>query len=332
MRIGMMSFAHMHAASYASCLSQIDGVEIAGIFDEDEDRGKAMAKRFCGEKYYSDYDELLKQGMDAVIVCAANADHKEYVIAAAEAGCGHILCEKPIATTLEDAQAMVDRCREKGAKFGIAFPCRYIPAVMGAKRSLEEKAIGKLLAARTTNHGSMPGGWFIQAEKSGGGALMDHTPHVVDLLRWFMDSDAVEVYAEADTLFHDMDIDDAGLLTIQFDNGVFATLDTSWSRTKSFPTWGDVTMEIVGMDGVISVDAFAQDLDLYSDAKMKAQYVYWGDNMDLGLVQDFVDSVSGKKPFQVTGEDGLRALEVAMAAYISAEKNMPVKIADIRPK
>jgi len=332
MRIGMMSFAHMHAASYASCLSQIDGVEIAGIFDEDEDRGKTMAKRFCEGKYYSDYDELLKQEMDAVIVCSANADHKEYVIAAAEAGCGHILCEKPIATTLEDAQAMVDRCRGKGAEFGIAFPCRYIPAVMGAKRSLEDKAIGKLLAARTTNHGSMPGGWFIQAEKSGGGAVMDHTPHVVDLLRWFMDSDAVEVYAEADTLFHDMDIDDAGLLTIQFDNGVFATLDTSWSRTKSFPTWGDVTMEIVGMDGVISVDAFAQDLDLYSDAKMKAQYVYWGDNMDLGLVQDFVDSVSGKKPFQVTGEDGLRALEVAMAAYISAEKNMPVKIADIRPK
>ncbi len=332
MRIGMISFAHMHAASYANCLNQIDGVDIAGIFDEDENRGKSMAKRFCGEKYYSDYNKLLEQDMDAVIICSANSDHKEYVIAAAEAGCGHILCEKPIATTLEDAQAMIEKCREKGAEFGIAFPCRYIPAAMSAKRSLEEEAIGKILAASTTNHGSMPGGWFIQAEKSGGGAVMDHTPHVVDLLRWFMNSDPVEVYAEVDTLFHDMDIDDAGLVTIQFDNGAFATLDTSWSRTESFPTWGDVTMEIVGMDGVISIDAFAQDLDLYSDAKMKAQFVYWGDNMDMGLTKDFVDSVTGKKPFQITGEDGLKALEVAIAAYKSAEKNTPVKIADIRPK
>lgn len=331
MKIGMMSFAHMHAASYAGCLKQIDDVEIVGIFDEDEVRGRSMMERFGGE-YYSDYSKLLEQEMDAVIVCSANSDHREYVIAAAEAGCSHILCEKPIATKLEDAREMVDRCREKGSKLGIAFPCRYIPAVMGAKLSLEDDAIGKILAAKTTNHGSMPGSWFIQKDKSGGGALMDHTPHVVDLLRWFMESEAVEVYAESDTLFHDIDIDDAGLLTIQFDNGVFATLDTSWSRTKSFPTWGDVTMEIIGMDGVISIDAFAQDLDLYSDANMKANWVYWGDNMDLGLIKDFVDSVANNKPFQITGEDGLRALEVAIAAYRSAEKNAPVKIKDIRPE
>lgn len=331
MKIGMMSFAHMHAASYAGSLSEMDGVEIAGIFDEDISRGEKMVERFGGE-YFSDYNKLLAQDLDAVIVCAANSDHKEYVIAAAKSGCRHILCEKPIATKLGDAQEMIKCCEENGASLGIAFPCRYIPAVMGAKSSLEEEAIGKILAVKSTNHGSMPGGWFIEQEKSGGGAVMDHTPHVVDLLRWFMESDPVEVYAEADTLFHDLDIDDAGLLTIQFDNGAFATLDTSWSRTKSFPTWGDVTMDIIGMDGVISVDSFAQDIDLYSDVNMKAQWVYWGDNMDLGLVQDFVDSVANDKPFPITGEDGLRALEVAAAAYKSAERNAPVKISDIRPK
>lgn len=328
MKIGMMSFAHMHATSYASSLNQIEGVEIVGIFDEDEARGKTMTERFGGE-YYPDYNKLLEQKMDAVIVCSANADHKEYVIAAADAGCKHILCEKPIATSVKDAQEMIKRCKEKGASLGIAFPCRYIPAVMGAKRSMEENAVGKILAAKTTNHGSMPGGWFIQQEKSGGGAVMDHTPHVVDLLRWFMGSDPVEVYAEADMLFHDIGIDDAGLLTIQFDNGVFATLDTSWSRTKSYPTWGDVTMDIIGMDGVVSVDAFAQDIDLYSDASTKAQWVHWGDNMDHGLIKDFVESVASDKAFQITGEDGLRALEVAMAAYKSADENVPVKIADI---
>jgi predicted dehydrogenase len=171
----------------------------------------------------------------------------------------------------------------------------------------------------------MPGGWFIQKEKSGGGAVMDHTPHVVDLLRWFMKSDPVEVYAEIDNKFYNMDIDDTGILTMQFDNGVFATLDTSWSRTKSYPTWGDVTMELVGTDGVISVDSFAQDIDLYSDAS-GAHWIYWGDNMDFGLVNDFVASVRREKPFQIKGEDGLKALEVAIAAYESAKTKSPVKI------
>ena len=332
MKIGMISFEHIHASGYASCLNKISDVEIVGIFDDDESRGKAMTAKFGGE-YYSDLSALLSQQPDGVIICSANASHKEHVVAAAEAGCKHILCEKPIATSLDDAQEMIDKCHEKGASLGIAFPCRYIPAVVEARRSIKQNEVGKLLAAKTTNHGRMPGLWFVQNEKSGGGAVMDHTPHVVDLLRWFMDSDPVEVYAEVDTLFYDLETDDAGILTIQFDNGVFATLDTSWSRTKSFPTWGDVTMEIIGMNGVISVDAFAQDIDLYSDANMKAQWVYWGDDMDLALIRDFVDSIEhADKPFQITGEDGLRALEVAMAAYESAKKNAPVKIADMRPR
>jgi UDP-N-acetylglucosamine 3-dehydrogenase len=324
-KIGMISFAHMHAGSYANCLKQIDGVEIAGIYNEDEDQGKALAQRF-GSKFYSDYNKLLEQELDGVIVCSTNADHKNHVISAADAGCKHILCEKPIATTLDDAKAMIYRCKENKAELGIAFPCRYIPAVINAKVAIDDASIGKILAAKTTNHGSMPGGWFIVKEKSGGGAVMDHTPHVVDLLRWFMKSDPIEVYAEIDNKFHNMDIDDTGILTIQFDNGVFATLDTSWSRTKSYPTWGDVTMEIVGTEGVISVDGFAQDIDLYSDANNSAQWVYWGDNMDLFLVKDFIASVRGEKPFSIKGEDGLKALEVALAAYESAKVKSPIKI------
>jgi predicted dehydrogenase len=330
MKIGMMSFAHMHAASYANCLKQIDDVDIVSIFDKDQARGKSMTERFGG-KYYPDYEDFLKEEMDAVIICSANADHKEHVIAAAESGCKYVMCEKPIATKLEDAEEMIDKCKKEGAQLGICFPCRYIPAVMETKRSLEDKSIGKILAIKSTNHGSMPGGWFIEKEKSGGGAVADHTPHVIDLIRWFMGADPVEVYAEVDTMFYNMDIDDTGLLTIQFDNGVFATLDTSWSRTKSFPTWGDVTMDVIGMDGVIYMNSFAQDIDLYSDKNMKAQWVYWGDNMDMGLMKDFVDSMSENKDFQITGEDGLRALEVTIAAYESAKIKAPVKIADIRP-
>jgi len=125
---------------------------------------------------------------------------------------------------------------------------------------------------------------------------------------------------------HQIEVDDCGILTLLFDNGVFATLDASWSRPKSFPTWGDVTMEIVGINGVISLDAFAQDFDLYNDKVMKAQWIYWGDNMDMGLISDFIESIEEDRPFMITGEDGLRALEVALAAYKSAETHEPVRL------
>ncbi|MCD6508268.1 Gfo/Idh/MocA family oxidoreductase [Candidatus Poribacteria bacterium] len=323
-KVGMISFAHMHAYSYASCLKELPNAEIVAIYNEDTSVADDLCRRFGG-KFFDDYHKLLEEDLDAVIVCSANADHREHVTAAAEAGKA-VLCEKPIATTVEDGQEMIEACEKAGVKFGIAFPCRYIPAVRRAKEAVESGQIGRIIGIKGTNHGSMPGGWFAQKEKSGGGAVMDHTVHVVDLWRWFLKSEVVEVYAESDTLMHQIEVDDCGILTLLFDNGVFATLDASWSRPKSFPTWGDVTMEIVGVNGVISLDAFAQDFDLYNDKVMKAQWIYWGDNMDMGLISDFIESIEEDRPFMITGEDGLRALEVALAAYRSAETHEPVKL------
>ncbi|UUZ86205.1 hypothetical protein LJK88_24020 [Paenibacillus sp. P26] len=158
------------------------------------------------------------------------------------------------------------------------------------------------------------------------GAVMDHTVHVVDLLRWIMGSEVREVFAEAGNLISEHPIDDCGIVTMEFVNGVFATLDCSWSRNKAFPTWGDVTLEFVGTAGTLSVNTFNQKLNVYTDDKGYKHH-YWGDDMDLGLIEDFVASLRGnKKQASITGEDGLRAVEVAIAAYKAAEKKTPVSI------
>ena len=102
-KVGMISFAHMHAYSYASCLKELPNAEIVAIYNEDTSIADDLVKRFGG-KFFDDYHKLLEEDLDAVIVCSANADHKEHVVAAAEAG-KHVLCEKPIATTIEDAEA-----------------------------------------------------------------------------------------------------------------------------------------------------------------------------------------------------------------------------------
>lgn len=324
----MISFAHMHAHSYATALKSLPEVELVGIADADLDRGRGAAERFATE-HLADYRELLARDIDAVIICSANADHAEHTVAAARAG-KHVLVEKPIATTIPDARRMIETCREAGVQLQVAFPCRYHPAVTRVREMLDEGAVGRVIAIKGTNHGRMPGGWFLDKAAAGGGAVMDHTVHVVDLMRWFLGKEVVSVYAEVGTLLHPgLEIDDAGLLSMELEGGIFVTLDTSWSRPKTFPTWGDVTMEIFGTAGVLSLDAFAQTVTVYSDGDRQVEWENWGDDMDTALVRDFVEAVRTGQPVKITGEDGLRAMEVALAAYRASEQRRTVRLAEL---
>lgn len=323
-KLGIISFAHFHAYNYAKCLKQLKEVEFVSIADKDKERGRKAADEFKA-KYYQDYNNLLQTDIEAVIVCSENSQHKDIVVAAADAG-KHILCEKPISTNIEDAKTMINVCKQKEVKLGIAFPSRFSLAVKQVKGMIEKDKIGNILAINAINRSKMPGGWFINKEKAGGGAVMDHTVHVVDLLRWILNKEVKEVYAEVDTLLHNIEVDDCGILALEFEDGIFATLDTSWSRPKSFPTWGDIAMEIVGTKGVISLDVFAQTISIYSDKERQVVWENWGDNIELGLIKDFVYRIANGLPLTITGEDGLRALEVVLAAYRSAQKKKTVNL------
>jgi predicted dehydrogenase len=324
-RIAMVSFAHMHAWSYASCLKMLPDVELSGIFDENTTRGRKMSKIFQ-TKYYSKIDKLLEEDIDAVIVCSENAKHKYHTVLAAKSG-KHILCEKPIATTIEDAQEMIDTCKLNKVKLMIAFPCRYGSPTIRVKQMIDAGSIGKIIAIKGTNHGMMPGDWFINRKLSGGGAVIDHTVHVVDLMRWITKKEVKSVYAEIDTLFYKFKIDDSATLSMELEDDIFATLDPSWSRPlKSAPFWGDVSMKFVGTDGTIEMNLFGQKFDLYNNDRIKAEWVYWGDNIDLGLIKSFVNCIKNNSEPEITGYDGLKSLEVALAAYKSAKLLKPVRL------
>ncbi|MBI2352271.1 MAG: Gfo/Idh/MocA family oxidoreductase, partial [Deltaproteobacteria bacterium] len=166
-RIGMLSFAHMHAFCYAQCLQNIPFVEITGIFDTNRKRGQSMSRKFK-TSYFPDYRRLLKEDIDAVIICSENSRHRLLSVAAAQAG-KHILCEKPIATTSYDAKVMLEVARRRKVKFQTAFPCRFSPSIVRVKELVEDGTLGEVLAVKTTNQGVMPGGWFVQKKESGGG-------------------------------------------------------------------------------------------------------------------------------------------------------------------
>ena len=325
MKIGILSCDHMHAESYTESLKHIEKVEIAGIAEEDEKKGKDFAQRH-GIRYFKDYGDMLSdKSVDAVLICSANAKHAKMTIDAAKAK-KHIIVEKPIATTIEDAQKMIDACKENKVKLMVSFPVRYAPPVSRMKEIVDSGKLGEIIGISATNHGTMPGGWFIEKNLAGGGAIMDHTVHVVDILRWILKSEVKEVYAKMGTLIHDIPVEDCGLISMKFENEIFATLDASWSRPKSFPTWGDVTFEIAGTKGSMSVDTFAQHGMLYSDEIAYSKNLYWGDDMDYLMLKDFVRCIHDDMPEPVTGKDGLEALRVTLKAYESVKKDKVVKV------
>jgi predicted dehydrogenase len=237
-----------------------------------------------------------------------------------------VLCEKPLATTVEDAQAMVDACDAAGVKLQTAFPVRFIPSTVALREAVRNGVIGKPLLVTARNPGSCPQRWFVDPALSGGGAVMDHTVHVVDVLRWMFDAEFVEVYAEIATRIYDVPVDDTGLLMMKMSNGIAVSLDTSWSRSDAWPTWGGVTIEVVGEEGVLSLDAFADVLEV---ADSRTGTFSWRPVDGVGdseMVRGFVDAIRNDTPTQPSGVDGLRAVEVTLAAYASAEAGAPVAI------
>jgi UDP-N-acetylglucosamine 3-dehydrogenase len=327
-RVGMMSFAHVHAPAYAAVLGDLEQADFVGLADADPNRGREAAGRF-GVRYFEDADSLFEE-VDAVVVCSENKNHARDAIPALRAGV-HVLCEKPISTTVDDARAIISASEDSGSQFRTAFPVRYLPSIVRAREIAREGSLGRILAINGTNHGQIPGGWFLDPDLAGGGAVMDHTVHLADVLRWMLDVEVRSVYAEVDSFFGATGTDDAAILTLEleggpFADGIFATIDPSWSRGEGYPTWGDVTMRIAGTTGVLDVDPFARLLRTFDHRSHAPSWAYTGEDMNELMLADFLRGVAEDDPTGASGLDGLRALEIVLAAYASGEDHEPRRV------
>ena len=327
LRVGLVSFAHVHAPGLASTLGTLDHVEFTGIYDDDEKRGRGAASAHA-TRWHPTLDGLLHES-DAIVIASNNADHRRYTELAAKARV-HVLCEKPLATTTADAMAMIDACRSSGVQLGTAFPVRSSPAVMALKDAIAAGSLGRIRAIRATNPGQYPGSWFGDKRQAGGGSAMDHTVHAADAIRWLIGDEFSRVQAELGSFIYGLDVEDCGVMTCDLAGGAFASIDCSWSRPQTFPTWGGVTLHVVGEKGTVDIDVFRQALTHYDDTAGRTRLVGWGDDLTARMVAGFVDAIVARRPVPISGEDGLRALEVAIAGYRSAETKRPVAISDVR--
>ena len=311
-KIGILGIAHTHGYSYVRQINQMHDAQVTGLYEENTE----FAKRAESElklKLYNSPQELL-DSCDAVIIASENSKHMKYTEMAALKH-KHVLCEKPIAVNISDAEHMIKVCKENNVVLQIAFPVRYAPSVRKAKETIDSGVLGDILAVSSTNHGTMPGSWFVEKELSGGGAVIDHTVHVVDIVRWLLNTEITNVSGFYDKLIYDeLKVEDCGLLMLELSNGAFMTLDTSWSRPKAHPYWGDVTIRIVGTQGTLFIDAFDEKIEYYCNDK-KNGWMNFDIKFDYNLIREFIDCIkTGRKPL-TSGEDGLAALEVVLKAY-----------------
>jgi UDP-N-acetylglucosamine 3-dehydrogenase len=312
----MISYAHMHAYTYSEMLAKHPEARLTAIWDADEERGTAAAAQY-GASYYSSLGDFLNEPLDAVIVCSENANHMEHVIAAAKAG-KPVLCEKPIATNAVDAERMIKACCEANVFLHVAFPVRYSTAVIRAREHIRSGSMGRILAIRSTNRGKRPGGWFLDPALAGGGAAADHVVHLTDIFRWLTGDEVKRVYAELDTRFTvGTEVEDCGLVLLELESGIIASIDPSWSIPLAYPAWGDLTMEIVGTKGTLSLDLYRQSSRWYAGDSQETQLLPWLDNLDEGLIGDFIVRVQNKLSPAIPGEDGLKTLQVVHACYAS---------------
>ena len=328
-KIGILSFAHHHSEAYISNLRRMEDVELLGVADDDNSRGKRLAGQYEA-RFFPSYEALLEAKPDGVIICTENNRHRALVEMAAARGI-HILCEKPIATTLEDARAIVDACDKAGVLLMTAFPMRFSAPLLEIKTRLDKGDFGDIYCFNSTNQGELPTkhrAWFVDPELAGGGAIMDHTVHLVDIMRWFTGSEIVTMYARSNRIFHadEVEVETGALEMLTFENGVFSTIDASWSRPPYWPTWGGLTFEMVTQRGAVMVDAFRQNLNIYRHDWQRSNWSYWGSDMNHAMISDFAAAIHENRPPHVTGVDGLRALEAVLAAYESDRTGRTIQI------
>jgi len=332
--LGIVSYAHPHAPKYAAAIAaclQADLVGIAGSGIND-DLAAEEARRY-GVPYYADYRELLaRDDLRGVYVGTEPRRHLEVVREAAARG-KHILCDKPIALTLEEADDIIRVARGSGVKLMVPFNPRFQLPLMKVKEALESGEAGELVSIFAIKYGKLPTKipgpadyrWLLDPEQAGGGGFLDIGIHAVDALRWLAGSEARRVYAHVGAALHPgLPVDDIGVMTVEFENGVVGALSAGWANPDGYPTWLDVRFEILTTEAAFLIDSPYHDYWCYDATRAERQY--WWRRDVYGLVDEFARAILEDREPAITGEDARAALAITLAAYESARTGRVVSL------
>lgn len=290
---------------------------------------------------YTDYKELLeKEKPELIAICTESGNHGSIALDCIEAG-ANLIIEKPIALSLEEADQIIAKAKEKNVKVSACHQNRFNKSILKIREAVEQERFGRLLHGTAHIRWNRGEDYYKHAPWRGtweqdGGALMNQCIHNIDLLRWMMGDEITEVVGMTDNLKHDfIEAEDLGLALIKFANGSYGIVE---GTTNIYPNNLEETLYIFGDKGTVKAGGksvniieewhFADNLDNAEEVKEKYQEnppnVYgFGHNP---LYADVIDAIKNDREPYVTAEDGRRALELVLAIYKSAAEGKSVKL------
>jgi myo-inositol 2-dehydrogenase/D-chiro-inositol 1-dehydrogenase len=325
------------------CSFQImpEEAEVVAVASPTQGNAEKLAKKYNIPRVFTDYKQLLtEKDIEMVTIAAPNYLHAQMTVDIASAS-KHVVCEKPLCMTLEEADLMIDTCKRKGVLLMYAEELFFTPKYVKAKEMADEGAFGKIyLVKQTEKHFGPHAPWFWDVERSGGGVFMDMGCHGIAFCYWFLDRPKIKsVYCQMGTHVHGDKTkgEDDSICITEFENGAIGVIEDSWARRGGM----EDRIEVYGEGGVTYADLhMGNALPTYSEygygyAVEKAPstkgwtYPVFEELWNYGFPQEmhhFARCVRGKEEPKSTGEDGRVVQEVLCAGYKSAAEGQKIEL------
>jgi predicted dehydrogenase len=354
LRFGIIGAGAIATRGHIPSLQSIPGVEIVGICDTNIERARAAAAKFGIPNAYGDLQEIVSHpGIDAVTIGVPNAFHAPAAIAALEAG-KHVVCEKPLATSVADGEAMVAAARRSGRVLAVNMSSRPRPEFQVMRQAVQEGRLGTVTyaLARMIRRNGIPGfgSWFTRKDMAGGGATMDIGVHMLDVVLWMLGFPEVRAVRGEIQAVHGpherglgswgvdrvaggtFDVDDLAAIHLRLANGGLATIEVAWA----FQGRNELRVQLAGDQGGADffpdlygketpLRFFRDEGDLPVEITPVMPEVEWGVAWAQGFVR-FVEAVHGTGQPLATGDEGLAVLRLLDAAYRSAAEGREIAL------
>ena len=324
---GIVGLGRIAATEIAPAITASASGVLVSVVSRDQGRAEAFAREHGAASALDDYAKMLADpAVQAVYIATPNAQHAEQVIAAARAG-KHVLCDKPLAVTVADAQRCVEECRSAGVGLGITFQTRFYDGMAEAAALVRDGGIGRVVTAEAQigTRGNLPKGWRTDPALAGMGTLNNIGVHALDILRYLIGSEVAEVAAMAGSE-PGFEVDTTDLVLLRFGNGTLAQLNAS----QAVPHPRD-DIALYGTEGrVLAPQPVAagpgRRRDLHHPRR-RAGVPGLLPRLLPAPIEAFADAVTGGRDPSPSGEDGLRSVELTAAIADSVRQGRVVSLA-----
>jgi predicted dehydrogenase len=329
-------------------LGAVKGLQVVAVADRNPALREAFAHDFA-LRGYSDWTQMLDQEkLDLAVIFLPHVECPEAAVACAERGV-HVLVEKPMAASADGARRIIQAARQAGVVLSTPYVWRYHPVALEMKRFVEEGMLGRIVgcegrcaAGRLQRYIDGNAAWMLVKAMSGGGPMYNLGVHWIDLYRWLLNEEVVEVLAKNVKVNQEYDIEDNSFALVTFSSGAVLSLDISYTVPDSYPYGRDLYLALRGTSGVLSwspsFEGVKERLFVCSDAERFASaprrhvdfeldtHPGYSGILGVRFLNDLAEAIRTHSPARITGEDGLRALEVVEAIYHSAESGHAVRL------